>query len=508
MALGTFLNRLKNIMRGDAGVGGDEQRLSQMIWILFLKIFDYKEEEWEMIKENYNPIIPEGYRWRDWAAPKKEDGTPDLKNQMTGDELIEFVNGKLFRVLSGEPITTDGKRVVLLKGTDKAKMMVKEVMKESNNFMKNGVLLRQVVDVFEDIDFSNMEERHTFNDIYETMLRGLQKSNGEFFTPRALTSLLVLKTNPKIGETVADFACGTGGFLIDALRHMEEQNPNVEQNKIIQQSLYGVEKKQLPYMLCTTNLLLHGIDNPCIIHGNSLETNVREYKEGDKFDVIIMNPPYGGSELEFVQKNFPAELRNSETADLFIVEILYRLKDHGRCGVVLPEGFMFGTDSTKAAIKKKLLEECNLHTVIRLPGSCFAPYTGINTNLLFFDKTEQTRETWFYRFDLPEGKKFSMQKNPITLEKLKPILDWWDNKEEIKDEKENESLSETWKSRKVSIQEIVASGYSLDFCGFPQEESVILSPEETIQIFKEKRASLDTKMDKQLQKILDILEVK
>lgn len=505
MSLSTLLNRLKNIMRGDAGVGGDEQRLSQMIWILFLKIFDYKEEEWECTRNDYQPIIPIGYRWRDWAVPKNPDGTRDLKNQLTGEELIEFVNSKLFRVLSGEPITIDGKRVVLLKATDSASLLVKEFMKESNNFMKNGVLLRQVVDVFDSIDFDNMSERHAFNDIYESMLRGLQKHNGDIFTPRALTTIAVLKTDPKKNEKVADFAAGTGGFLIDALNHMESQNPTIEEIQTIHKNLYGVEKKQLPFMLCTTNLLLHNVDNPNIIHGNTLETNVREYTEDDKFDVILMNPPYGGSELELVQKNFPAELRNAETADLFMIEIMYRLKDNGRCGVILPEGFMFGTDSSKAAIKKKLVEEFNLHTIIRLPGSCFAPYTSINTNLLFFDKTGATKETWFYRFDLPGERKFSMTKNPITVEKLQAILDWWDNRVEIKDEKEDESLTETWKSKKINIAEIVESGYSLDFCGFPKEESVILSPEDTINNFKEKQQMLDEKLEKQLAVIISIL---
>lgn len=507
MSLVAFLNRLKNIMRGDAGVGGDEQRLSQMIWILFLKIFDHKEKEWEITKDNYQPIIPIGYRWRDWAAPRSEDGERDYKNQLTGEELIDFVNGKLFRVLSGEPITIDGKRVVLLKPTNKASIMVREVIKESNNFMKNGVLLRQVIDVFEEINFDSMDERHAFNDIYETMLRGLQKNNGEFFTPRALTSLIVLKTNPKKNETVADFAAGTGGFLIDALNHLEKQDPTLEEIKKIHNNIYGVEKKQLPYILCTTNLLLHDIDEPNIVHGNTLETNVREYKEDDKFDVIIMNPPYGGSELEIVQKNFPADLRTAETADLFIIEILYRLKDNGRCGVILPEGFMFGTDTIKANIKKRLVEECNLHTVIRLPGSCFAPYTGINTNLLFFDKTGPTKETWFYRFDLPNGRKFSMIKNPITLDKLESILEWWDNRLEIKDEKNDECLTETWKSKRIPIQQIIDTGYSLDFCGFPEEESVILSPKETIQNFKEKKATLDAKMNKQLEIIMQKLGV-
>ena len=487
MALTTLIKRLQDIMRGDAGVGGDEQRLSQIVWILFLKIFDYKEEEWELTREDYVPVIPEGYRWRDWVT------STSVKDQMTGEELIDFVNNKLFRVLSGDAVKNmNGVDEYPFSKTDRAALIVKEFMRESTNFMKNGVLLRQLLNIFDEIDFSDYEERHAFNDIYETLLKGLQKNNGEFYTPRAITSFVVDKVNPQIGERIADFACGTGGFLVDALHHMEEA---------------GVEKKQLPYMLCTTNMLLNDIAEPDIMHDNSLEQDVRRYTDDDKFDVILMNPPYGGSELEIIQKNFPAELRNSETADLFIIEIMYRLNKNGRCGVVLPDGFIFGTDNSKSAIKKKLLEEFNLHTVIRLPGSCFAPYTGIATNLLFFDKTEPTTDVWFYRFDLPDGQKFSMKKNPMTREKMFVLDDWWDNRIEIKDKKENSSMTETWKARKVSVKEIIANHYSLDFCGFPNEEKVILSPKETIENFKAEREKLDRKMDEKLQEIMDILGV-
>lgn len=502
MALTTLIKRLQDIMRGDAGVGGDEQRLSQIVWILFLKIFDYKEEEWELTREDYVPVIPEGYRWRDWVT------STSVKDQMTGEELIDFVNNKLFRVLSGDAVKNkNGVDEYLFSKTDRAALIVKEFMRESTNFMKNGVLLRQLLNIFDEIDFSDYEERHAFNDIYETLLKGLQKNNGEFYTPRAITSFVVDKVNPKIGERIADFACGTGGFLVDALHHMEEAGVKVEDLPRLQHSFYGIEKKQLPYMLCTTNMLLNDIAEPDIMHDNSLEQDVRRYTDDDKFDVILMNPPYGGSELEIIQKNFPAELRNSETADLFIIEIMYRLNKNGRCGVVLPDGFIFGTDNSKSAIKKKLLEEYNLHTVIRLPGSCFAPYTGIATNLLFFDKTEPTTDVWFYRFDLPDGQKFSMKKNPMTREKMSVLDDWWDNRIEIRDEKEDSSMTETWKARKVSVKEIIANHYSLDFCGFPNEEKVILSPKETIENFKAEREKLDRKMDEKLKEIMDILGV-
>lgn len=490
MALATLIKRLQDIMRGDAGVGGDEQRLSQIVWILFLKIFDYKEEEWELTQDDYAPIIPIGYRWRDWVT------STSVKDQMTGEELIDFVNNKLFRVLSGDAVKNEkGEDVYLFTKSDRASLIVKELMRESTNFMKNGVLLRQLLNIFDEIDFSDYNERHAFNDIYETLLKGLQKNNGEFYTPRAITSFVVDKVDPKIGEKIADFACGTGGFLVDALHHVEDAGIKVEDLPKLQHSFYGVEKKQLPYMLCTTNMLLNDIAEPDIMHDNSLEQDVRRYTDEDKFDVILMNPPYGGSELEIVQKNFPAELRNSETADLFMIEIMYRLNKNGRCGVVLPDGFIFGTDNSKSAIKKKLVEEFNLHTVIRLPGSCFAPYTSIATNLLFFDKTEPTTDVWFYRFDLPNGQKFSMKKNPMTREKMSALDEWWDNRVEIKDEKEDSSMTETWKAKKVSVQEIVANNYSLDFCGFPNEEKVILSPEETVANYLWQREMLEEQLN-------------
>lgn len=408
---------------------------------------DHKEEEWEITKEGYEGIIPIGYRWRDWAAPRTEEGKRDLKNQLTSDDLVSFVNERLFRVLGGDAIIIDEKPVVLFDPKDTAGRVVREFMRESNNFMKNGVLLRQVIDVFDEINFDDLEEKHQFNEIYETMLKSLQKFDGEFFTPRALTELIIARTNPKKTDRFADFAAGTGGFLVDALKHMESQNPSIEEVEQIKGNLYGVEKKQFPYMLCVTNMLLHDIDDPNIVHGNTLDYNVREYTDEDKYDVIAMNPPYGGSELEGVQKNFPQEMRNSETANLFVIEIMYRLAEGGRAGVIVPDGFLQNDDASLREIKKKLFKEFNVHTVLRMPGSCFSPYTGIATNIIFFDNTGETEYTWFYRCDLPDGQKFSMTKNPITREKISEIDVWWDDRKEIVDNRENDSLTETWKSR-------------------------------------------------------------
>lgn len=329
--------------------------------------------------------------------------------------------------------------------------------------------------------------------------------SGEFYTPRAVTDFVVKMVDPKIGESVADFACGTGGFLVSALNHMKETVNNTASNETLQHSFYGVEKKSLPYLLCTTNMLLHDINEPQIIRGNSLEKNVRDYEEKDKFDVILMNPPYGGTEKKSIQQNFPTELRDSETADLFMVEILYRLKDSGRVGIVLPDGFLFGVDNTKVAIKKKLLEECNLHTIIRLPGSIFAPYTSIATNLLFFDKTGPTKEIWFYRMDLPEGYKAFSKTKPVELEHFNNVINWWNNRIEIKDKKEDESLTETWKAKRYSIEDIIELNYNLDQCGYPKKEEIILSPQETMNNFINKREKLEKQLDEKLKVIISLI---
>ena len=491
MNIGTMIKRLQDIMRQDAGINGDAQRIEQIVWMLFLKLYDAKEMEWEVYEDNYKSIIPEEYRWRNWA-PDNKDG-----KAMTGDELVNFVT-QLFINL---------KDLEVNENTEIRGVIVKEVFTDLNNYMKDGVLIRQVINVLNEIDLTNFKVRHAFNEIYETILKDLQSAgkSGEFYTPRAITDFIVKMVNPQIGESVADFACGTGGFLVSALNHMKEDVSDTRSNEVLQKSFYGVEKKSLPYLLCTTNMLLHDINEPMIIRGNSLEKNVRDYEEDDKFDVILMNPPYGGTEKKSVQQNFPAELRNSETADLFMVEILYRLKQNGRVGIVLPDGFLFGTDNTKVAIKKKLMEECNLHTIIRLPGSIFAPYTGIATNLLFFDKIGPTKETWFYRMDLPEGYKAFSKTKPVELKHMQSIIDWWHNRVEIKDDKVGASSTETWKARKYTIDEIVSLKYNLEQCGYPVKEEIILSPEETMNNFIQRREVIEKELDDKLNEIIKLI---
>ncbi|HPZ63135.1 MAG TPA: class I SAM-dependent DNA methyltransferase, partial [Halanaerobiales bacterium] len=347
MTIDSFIKSVQDIMRQDAGVDGDAQRISQLVWMLFLKVYDAKEAEWEIFEEDYRSIIPEDLRWRNWA--EDEEG-------MTGDELVEFVNERLFKEL--KDLTVD-------ETTDKRALIVKSVFEDSYNYMKSGTLLRQVINKLNELDFEDYEDRHAINDMYETILRDLQSAGnaGEYYTPRVLTDFIIEMLNPQIGERIADFACGTGGFLVSSLKHLEKQIDTVEDRRIVQSSLFGIEKKPLPHLLCMTNMLLHDIDSPDILRDNSLSTNVRDYTEKDKYDVVAMNPPFGGVEEDGILINFPTEFRTSETADLFMTLIMYRLKETGRAGVILPDGFLFGDDNAKLAIKKKLLSEFNLHTI-------------------------------------------------------------------------------------------------------------------------------------------------
>ena len=487
MSLNNFVKSIQDIMRNDAGVNGDAQRIEQMTWILFLKIYDYQEENWEFDDDDYKSIIPEELRWRNWAVDKK-DG-----KALTGDDLLDFVNNKLFTGL---------KNLELNENSTRNEIIVKEVFEDNNNYMKDGVLLRQVVNVIDELDFEDYEDKHAFGEIYETILKDLQSAGnaGEFYTPRAVTDFMAIMLDPQLGEKVADFACGTGGFLTSVLKLLEGKILGIEDRRLYKDSVFGIEKKALPYMLCVTNMLLHDIDNPNIIHGNSFDTNVREYTEEDKYDVVIMNPPYGGSEKKSVQNNFPKDLRSSETADLFMSVIMYRLKKNGRAAVILPDGFLFGTDNIKVSIKKKLLGEFNLHTIIRLPHSVFAPYTSITTNILFFDNTHPTEETWIYRVDMPEGYKHFSKTKPMKLEHFDDATEWWVNREPI----EVEGFD---KARKYTIQEIIDNDYNLDLCGIPHEEEEILPPRDLIAKYQEERARLNAQIDETLDEIKRILDI-
>ena len=485
--LSTFVKRIRDIMWNDAGVNGDAQRIEQMAWMLFLKVYDTKETDWEIDEDNYISIIPENCRWRNWA---KDDKSGDA---MTGDTLLSFVNNTLFPTLKNLDVTPD---------TPIKKSIVQATFEDANNYMKDGVLLRQIINIIDELDLEDYEESHAFGEIYENILKELQSagSSGEFYTPRAVTEFMAKMINPKIGETVADFACGTGGFLTSWLKELEKKVQTVDDRDKLLTSIYGIEKKPFPYVLCITNMLLHDIDVPQIYHDNSLLRDVLDYTERDQFDVILMNPPYGGHEKNDVKNHFPSDLASSETADLFMSVIMYRLKKNGRAAVILPDGFLFGTDNAKVAIKKKLLSEFNLHTVIRMPHSVFAPYTSITTNILFFDKTTETKETWFYRLDMPDGYKNFSKTKPMRLEHFSPAMDWWKNREEI-------NIDGFDKARKYTVQEIIDRNYNIDLCGYPHEEEEILPPKELIQQYQEKRASLNADIDRILEQITDILGI-
>ena len=386
-------------------------------------------------------------------------------------------------------------------------------MKTSTNYCKDGYVLREMVNLFNNVDFERSDEKHEFNDVYQSMLAELQSagSSGEFYTNRAITSWVIEKLDPKPGERVGDFACGTGGFLSDALKHMEKKIPlgDTKQMELLQDAVHGGELKELPYKLAVVNMFLHGIERPDIVLGDSLNIkNVKEYAGLDLMDVVAFNPPYGGIASEADKMRFPAELRSSETADLFVALVIHRLKKGGRAAAVLPDGFLFGNDSAKTNIKKLLMTECNLHTIIRLPQSCFAPYTSIATNLLFFEKGTPTHETWFYRLDLVDGKKFSLTKNPMKREHFNPVDEWWKNRVEIIDEKDNETMSTTYKAKKFTYEEIENSNFNLDRCGYPVEEKVILSPDETVKNFIARREDLERRMDEKLEEIMKLLGVK
>lgn len=487
MSLNNFVKSIQDIMRNDAGVNGDAQRIEQMTWILFLKIYDYQEENWEFDEDDYKSIIPEELRWRNWAVDNK-DG-----KALTGVDLLDFVNNKLFPGLKNLELNENSKR---------NEIIVKEVFEDNNNYMKDGVLLRQVVNVIDELDFEDYSDKHAFGEIYETILKDLQSAGnaGEFYTPRAVTDFMAIMLDPQLGERVADFACGTGGFLTSVLKLLEGKVVEKEDRYLYRDSIFGIEKKALPYMLCVTNMLLHDVDNPNIVHGNSFDRNVRDYTEEDKYDVVIMNPPYGGSEKKSVQNNFPKDLRSSETADLFMSVIMYRLKKNGRAAVILPDGFLFGTDNIKVSIKKKLLGEFNLHTIIRLPPSVFAPYTSITTNILFFDNTHPTEETWIYRVDMPEGYKHFSKTKPMKLEHFDEATEWWVDREPIE-------IDGFDKARNYTIQEIIDNDYNLDLCGIPHVEEEILPPRELIAQYYEERARLNAQIDETLDEIKRILDI-
>lgn len=477
-----FIKRIRDVMRMDAGINGDAQRIEQMVWMLFLKVYDAKEDDWELNEKNYKSIIPEECRWRNWAVPDKNG------HAMTGDKLLNFVNNTLFPTLKELPVNPK---------TPVKKAIVKSTFEDANNYMKDGVYLRQVIDIIDEVEFDDVKETHDFGFVYEEILRDLQAagSSGEFYTPRAVTDFMALMIKPKLGERMGDFACGTGGFITSWLTELQKKVKNTEAQKQLDDSIYGVEKKPFPYLLCVTNMLLHDIEVPNIYHMNSLKHNLLDYTDDDKFDVVLMNPPYGGHEDKSIQSFFPADLASSETADLFMSVIMYRLKKKGRAAVVVPDGFLFGLDNAKVAIKTKLLTEFNLHTVIRLPGSVFSPYTSISTNILFFDNTKPSAETWFYRVDMPSDRKHFSKTKPMELKHFDDAIAWWKDRKEIE--------LEDGPKAKCYTKEFLLNeqGCNIDLCGYPHEEEEVLDPLDTIRNYQEKRATLNAEIDKVLEQL-------
>lgn len=480
--LSGFIKRLRDIMRQDAGINGDAQRIEQIAWLLFLKVYDAKEADWEVMEDDYRSVIPENCRWHSWAADDHSGSAP------TGEALLQFVDRTLFPTLKRLPVDASAPM---------RQAIVPAVFADANNYMKDGVLLRQVINVIDELDLSDSEESHAFGDIYETILKTLQSAGtaGEFYTPRAVTDFMAHMIAPRLGEQMADYACGTGGFLVSWLKELAPQVRTAEDARFLSRSVYGIEKKQFPYMLCITNLLLHDIEDPDVHHANALTKDLLSYTDRDAADVILMNPPYGGSEKNDVKSHYPADLASSETADLFMAVILYRLRRGGRAAVVLPDGFLFGSDAAKLNLKKKLLEEFNLHTIIRLPESVFAPYTSITTNILFFDRTGPTQDVWYYRLDKPEGYKHFSKTRPMKREHFAPAEAWWHDRQEIME-------NGFPRARKFSATELAALGYNLDQCGFPQEEEEVLPPQELIRRYEEQRAAMNQDIDRILDEIV------
>jgi len=487
------IKKIQDIMRNDAGVNGDAQRIEQIVWILFLKLYDEYEKEWkiesQMEFKNYTSIIPQTLSWDSWAKDNK-DG-----KALSGDSLLDFVNNTLFPTLKNLNVSQD----MPLKKT-----IVKKAFDDTNNYMKNGILLRQVINEIDTIKLEqNKEDTKKLSLIYEKFLKTLQSAGnaGEFYTPRAVTECVMHILNPTLGQKVADLACGTGGFLNSAFHYLQAQATTAQQKSILQDSFYGIEKKSLPFILCATGFLINGLENLNLEHKNTFDDKFEELEYKDKFDIIAMNPPYGGNETKQIQENFPKIYRSSETADLFMAIITQRLSDEGKAAVVLPDGFLFGNDSPKINLKKRLLNEFDLYLILRLPAGVFAPYTSITTNILFFTKSPSgTKHTWFYRLDMPEGIKSFSKTKEMKLEHFDPFFEWYKNPQVLKENNAN------FKANIYTKEELEDKNYNFDLCGFVSEQEEILEPFELIEQIKQQRAELNHTLDSLMEQISNIIK--
>ena len=458
---------IQNIMWQDTGLNGDAQRIEQLGWMLFLKIFSDKDKELELLDEKYKSPIPDKFHW----VKEKGNWAGDDEG-MTGDELLEFVDRQLFPALRNLDLSTGNQRAVI----------VREVFEGNNNYMKSGINIRKVLNKLNEIDFNIAKDRHAFGELYETILKELQSAgkSGEFYTPRAITQFITETINPQLGEKVLDPACGTGGYLTCAIEHLKKQAKNVKERKSIEDNIAGWEYKPLPYLLATTNLILHDIEIPNIKFGDALDQPLSNFTEKHRVNVILANLPFGGIVANNNETNFPQTYRTKESADLFLILMIHLLKQDGRAGIVLPDGSLTG-DGVKQRIREKLLRDCNLHTIIRLPNSVFQPYATVATNLLFFDKKSSqssnpenpssdsfaTKDIWYYEHRMPEGYKAYNKTRPIQVKEFDPITKWWNKRKES---------DIAWK---VNIKTIVERGYDLDIKNptKPQEEKEYNSAE-------------------------------
>lgn len=477
-----IIKSIQDIMRKDVGVDGDAQRISQLVWMFFLKIFDDREREIELLESDYKSPLPNHLRWRHWAADPEG---------MTGDELSDFVNFQLFPTL---------KNKLNIQGEEgRRALVIHDIFEDAYNYMKSGTLMRQVINKICEMDFNTQKDRHTFGAIYEQILRDLQSAGnaGEFYTPRAVTKFIVNRVDPKLDETVLDPACGTGGFLTCTIDHKREKYAKTAKDEeLLQATINGVEKKSLPHMLCITNMILHGIDTPTQIrHDNTLSRPYKDYGNADRVNVIVTNPPFGGMEEDGIENNFPANFRTRETADLFMALIIKLLKTDGRAAVVLPDGFFFG-EGMKTRLKEKLLAECNLHTIVRLPNGVFNPYTGIKTNLLFFTKGIPTKHIWYYEHPYPEGVVSYNKTKPMRFEEFQTEIDWWG--EEADGFKSRVETEQAWK---VTVEEIVERNYNLDIKNPHKADMEQHDPEELLAKYATQQQEIGSLRD-QLKEIL------
>lgn len=426
------LKSIRDIMWQDTGLNGDAQRIEQLGWMLFLKIFSDKDFEMEMLNSKYKSPIPIELQWTNWAGD--DEG-------MTGDELLEFVDRKLFPTLRNISVHSGNKRALI----------VREVFEGNHNYMKSGTNIRKVLNKLNEIDFNKAKDRHAFGELYENILKELQSAgkSGEFYTPRAITRFITDMIDPKLEEKILDPACGTGGFLTCAIEHLMKQANSVEDRQSIAENLAGWEYKPLPYLLATTNLILHDIEVPNITFRDALDQPLTNYTEKHRVNAILANPPFGGIVANNNEANFPQTYRTKESADLFLILMIHLLKQGGRAGIVLPDGSLTG-EGVKQRVRQRLLEECNLHTIIRLPNSVFQPYATVATNLLFFEKGKPTKEIWYYEHRMPDGYKAYSKTKPIQVKEFDPIKKWW---------KKRKESDVCWK---VNIQTIKDRGYDLD----------------------------------------------